>query len=156
MTPSSAPRASQSPSVYSTASEYPALSPISGHSAAGQIRGRAEKVDKFSGRSVELGKFAFPQCQYAPSKLAEFRRLFPMTLHVAGYLRLPVLGVPDRLPVAALTVMAVPEAAVDEDDLLATREHDVRRSGEVSPVELVAVSHGVQQAPHAEFRLRVP
>lgn len=51
--------------------------------------------------------------------------------------------------------MPVPEAPMDEDDLLETREREVGTSNEISPVQSVPVSHGVYKAPHDHFGLGI-
>ncbi len=49
--------------------------------------------------------------------------------------------------------VAMPEAAVHEDRLAPSREHEVGTTRQVRPMQPVSVSHSVKQSPHAHFRL---
>ena len=63
---------------------------------------------------------------------------FRIALAVAGDLGKPVIPVRFGNPRAARAVMPVPEAAMDEDRLLAAEIGDVRIAGNVPAVQAVA------------------
>lgn len=58
-----------------------------------------------------------------------------------------------------LAIMEMPEAAVDENDLVAAREHQVRTAGKFPagrvPMEPVSVTLGVQDFANQELRFGV-
>ena len=49
----------------------------------------------------------------------------------------------------------MPEAAVDEDDGVVFREHDIGASGEILPVETEAEASGMKHFPDHDFRFGV-
>lgn len=49
----------------------------------------------------------------------------------------------------------MPKAAVGEDHLTSAKEDKIRFSGHVLAVKPVAVPHGIHQAAHDQFRLRI-
>ena len=51
--------------------------------------------------------------------------------------------------------MAVPEAAVHEDDLSAARERDVRFAWQVFGMKLVSIPESVEHLAQRDFRTRV-
>ncbi len=51
--------------------------------------------------------------------------------------------------------MLVPEAPSDLDYRTSSSKHDIRRSGEVAPVQSETVAHRVEHLTDREFRLRV-
>ncbi len=51
-----------------------------------------------------------------------------------------------------MTIMAVPEASVDEDDHVATRENDVGLAGQIVPVKPKPIPEPMQQAANDAFR----
>lgn len=61
-----------------------------------------------------------------------------------------------RPPVeASWVIMLVPETSVDEYDLAPRRKDEVWISGQVFPVQPVAVPHTVHEPAHGHFRLHV-
>src|SRR5688572_18149651 len=52
-------------------------------------------------------------------------------------------------------VMAVPEAAMNEDQSIARRQYEIRRAGKRANVQPVPETHRVQSFPKSQFRLRV-
>jgi len=62
----------------------------------------------------------------------------------------PGLGPPEKV-----TIMPMPEAAVDEDDGVVFREHDVGAPGEILTVKTEAEAPGVEHLPDQDFRFRI-
>ena len=64
----------------------------------------------------------------------------------------PVASVRLRYARAALAIVAVPEAAMDEDHFLPANEGDVGLAGEFGPVEAVAATQFGQELANDELR----
>jgi hypothetical protein len=50
----------------------------------------------------------------------------------------------------------MPKAPVNEDNGVAARKNEIRRAGQVAPVESKAVTHLVSGAAHGKFGKRIP
>lgn len=77
-------------------------------------------------------------------------------LDVDGRLLFPETGVGLWLHVLGAAAVAVPEAAVDEDDGAVLGQHEVGLAGKVPVVEPVPVPFAPQLGPHNLLRGRVP
>lgn len=53
-------------------------------------------------------------------------------------------------------VVTVPETTMYEDDRAVSRQHDIRLPGQFPDMETEPEALAVQQAPHEDFRFRVP
>lgn len=95
---------------------------------------------------------AFPHNQNLPAKPAEP----PADSRVAGFIgrdfREPVAFVGLGPPPPLLAPVAMPETAVDQDDLSEAREDEVWASGQARMVKPEPVSKAVGKAPHGPFR----
>jgi hypothetical protein len=69
---------------------------------------------------------AFPHREHLPTIVAQRGQVSPIALTIATDLRRPIFSVGRRHARAAFAVVAVPEAAVDEDDQARTGKHQVR------------------------------
>jgi hypothetical protein len=65
------------------------------------------------------------------------------------------LGVGSRHARAALAIVTMPEAAMDEDHGASTRKHQVRLSWQRCAVQPISVACGVQQASDDHFRFGI-
>ena len=95
--------------------------------------------------------FALPYRLDAPPLRAQglTRRHVPGTVSIN--LRAPVLGVSLGLPRTAGAVVAMPETSVHEDRQAPTREHNIRRARQVTPVQSKARAKPGQRAPYFQF-----
>ncbi len=106
----------------------------------------AALTEELADAGLKLGAileyFAFPQNEDPPPGSLERRHIGRIPLHVAGEFWCPVPCIRFRLPAvpAIFLGMLVPEAAVDEDDLLSGPEDEVWLSRQVFGVETVSVS----------------
>ena len=87
-----------------------------------------------------LGEFTFPDSDDGPGEGVEALGIEFVTGDVAGNLFFPELGVGLWCDVLGAAAVAVPEAAVDEDDCAIFGEDEVGGAGEAFIVESVAVS----------------
>ena len=85
-----------------------------------------------------LFQFAFPDDDDAPAFCLQLAPGVLVALPVAGYLGCPEVGVGLGNRVILAVLVAVPEAAVDEDDGAVLGEDDVGRAGEAA-VEMEAL-----------------
>lgn len=108
------------------------------------------------GVKILLGEFAFPDGDDGPGEGVEALGVEFVAGDVAGHFLMPELFVGLWNCVLGATSMAVPEAAVDEDDGAVLGEDDVGGAGESAVVEPVAVAPSPQFAPDGPLRGRVP
>ena len=80
-----------------------------------------------------LGEFAFPDGDDGPGEGVEALGAQFVAGDVAGYLFFPESGVRLGFDVLGATSVAVPEAAVDEDDGAVLEQDEVARSGTAAP-----------------------
>ena len=71
--------------------------------------------------------------------------------YVAGDFGCPVFGVGLRNSLSARALVAVPEAAVNKDGLLAADEDEVRAARQVAAVQAIAVAARVQPSADQQF-----
>ena len=107
------------------------------------------------GVEVLLGEFAFPDGDDGPGEGVEALGVEFVAGDVAGYLFFPESGVRLGFDVLGATTVAVPEAAVDEDDGAVLGQHEVGGAGEAAVIEPVAVAPSPQFAPDGPLRGRV-
>ena len=103
-----------------------------------------------------LGEFAFPDGDDGPGEGVETLGVEFVSGDVAGNLLFPEFGVRLWCDVLGTAAVAVPEAAVDEDDGAVLGQHKVGLSWEALVVEPVPVSSAPQLAPDSPFRGGVP
>ena len=94
---------------------------------------------------------AFPHRQHPPAQSPQTAPVPGVALDVPIQLRFPVSAIGPRPPVASSTSVLMPEAAVHEDDRPVSGQHEIRRSGKVSPVEPEPVAQSVDQPPYGDL-----
>lgn len=104
---------------------------------------------------VALLQLAFPDDQNAPAEALQFSKAGSVTRHIAGDLGAPVAGIGRWHTGAPRAIVAMPEAAMDEDGFVAGWENQVGRAWQALAVEAVAVAHAMQQPAHHHLRSRV-
>ena len=108
------------------------------------------------GVEVLLGEFAFPDGDDGPGEGVEALGVEFVAGDVAGHFFTPELFVGLGNGVLGATPVAVPEAAVDEDDGAVLGQHEVGGAGESAVIEPVAVAPSPQFAPDGPLRGGVP
>ena len=108
------------------------------------------------GITVLLGEFAFPNGDDGPGEGVEALGVEFVAGDVGGDFLLPEGGVGLWFHVLGTTAVAVPEAAVDEDDGAVLGQHEVGGAGESAVIEPVAVATSPQFAPDGPLRTGVP
>jgi len=102
----------------------------------------------------ETVRLALPDHDARPPKLPQPFRILRVPPPVSLQLGRPVCGVTLRdMPLAA--VVTVPKAPMHQHDNAPLREHHVRLSRQVFPVQPEPVAHPVQDATNAHFRPRI-
>ena len=81
---------------------------------------------------------------------------FDVALFVAFYFLFPEWGVARGHYKVLATLVAVPEAAVDEDDCLVLAQHNVGCAGKPADIYLVTVAVSMQVAAYDHLGLGVP
>lgn len=102
-----------------------------------------------------LAEFAFPDGDDGPGEGVEALGIEFVVGDVAGYLFFPESDVRLGFDVLGATAVAVPEAAVDEDDSAVLGQDEVWGAGEPLVVDPVAVATVPQFAADNPFRGRV-
>ena len=108
------------------------------------------------GVSVLLRQLAFPNGDDGPGEGVKALGVEFVTGDVGGDLFLPETGVGLWFHVFGTAAVAVPEAAVDEDDGAELGQHEVGLSGKALVVESVPVTSAPQLGPHNHLRCSVP
>lgn len=108
------------------------------------------------GVAILLGEFTFPDGDDGPGEGVEALGVEFVTGDVGGDLLFPETGVGLWFHVFGTAAVAVPEAAVDEDDGAVLGQHEVGFAGEALVVEPVSVTPVPQLGPHNLLRGRVP
>jgi len=98
---------------------------------------------------------AFPHNQNLPAKPAKLPAIPSISYLVARQLPLPELGPGGRVDLAVLASMAVPEAAMDKDNLSSARKHEVGTARKIASMKSVAISKSMQHPPNHQLRLRI-
>ena len=100
-------------------------------------------------------EFALPDDDCVPAEVAQLDAFFYVALFVAFYLLFPEWGVALGHYKVLASFVAVPEAAVDEDDGAVLAQHYVGGAGQAFDVYPVAVAVCVQITAHNHFGLCV-
>ena len=98
-----------------------------------------------SQRGKILSRFALPHADNPPAQLSKLVLIFSVTFDVATKLFIPEVSfclwhIRELAP-----FMSVPEAAMDKDNGLVFRKHNVWLSRQVLPVKAEPVTHPVQE-----------
>ena len=109
-------------------------------------------LDRMEQRGL-VERLARPDRHHLPTCRLERSGILAVALGVAIELRVPVAGVRSRPATvrAALGLMPMPEAAVDEDHFPTAGEGDVGLAGQVLQVDAVAIAERVKQPAHAQL-----
>jgi hypothetical protein len=102
-----------------------------------------------------MGQFALPDNQNLPAESPQRDLMLAITLPVCFQLRLPKIHTRLRHPVAQAALVPMPEAAVDEDDLPAWPEAQVRAAWQIAAVQPIAISERINQSAHNQLGLGV-
>ena len=86
-----------------------------------------------------------------PAEVAQLDAFFDVALFVALYFLFPEWGVALRHYKVFATLVAVPKAAVDEDDCLVFAQYYVGGAGQALDIYAVAVAMGVQITSHNQL-----
>ena len=108
------------------------------------------------GVEVLLGEFAFPDGDDGPGEGVEALGVEFVAGDVAGYLVFPEAGVRLGFDVLGATSVAVPEAAVDEDDGAVLGQDEIGGAGETFVIKSVPVPFAPQRLPDCTLRGGVP
>ena len=100
-------------------------------------------------------RLAFPDHQHLPAQAAQVPAIAPVPFDVAIQLFVPVFDVALRPRRTFTALMAVPEAAVHEYNLLVFGQHDVRPAGQIIAMQPEPKAALVQKRAHDLFGLRV-
>lgn len=103
-----------------------------------------------------LAEFAFPDGDDGPGEGVEALGVEFVAGDVAGYLFFPESGVRLGIDVLGATSVAVPEAAVDEDDGAVLGQDEIGGAGEALVIEPVPVALAPQCIPDGPLRSCVP
>ena len=90
-----------------------------------------------------------------PAEVAQLDAFFDIALFVAFYFLFPERGVALGHYKITATLVAVPEAAVDEDDGAVLAQYYVGGAGQVLDIYAVAVAMGMQVTAHNQLGLGV-
>ena len=86
-----------------------------------------------------------------PAEVAQLDAFFDVALFIAFYFLFPEWGVVLGQHEVLAVFVAVPEAAVDEDDCPVLAQYNVGGTGQALDVYAVAVAMGVQVTSHNQF-----
>ena len=104
---------------------------------------------------VLLGEFTLPDGDDGPGEGVEALGIEFVAGDVACYFLLPEFNMGLRHDIFGAVAVAVPEAAVDEDDGAIFRQYQIRRSGQALVVEPVSVAAAPQFVPDGPLGDRV-
>ena len=99
--------------------------------------------------------FAFPEYDHVPASGLKSSVFLFIPCNVPLELGLPELHIGLRHSRDFAALVAMPEAAVHEDDRVPFGEHDVGMAGQFGGMKAVAESEGVEGVAHKHLRLRV-
>ena len=103
----------------------------------------------------EVSSFALPDYDCVPTEFGEIEQVPAIPDDVLAELVLPIRCPRLRRGRAAATIVAVPEAPVDEDHFAARAKHQVGPARQFLRMKAVPVTHSVHESPHSHFGLRV-
>ncbi|MDQ1154301.1 signal transduction histidine kinase [Brevundimonas sp. SORGH_AS 993] len=104
---------------------------------------------------IRIAQRAFPHDQNAPARLGQVGRVPGVAGAVALDLGDPVVGVGLGLSRAARAVVAVPEAAVDEQGRTSPLHHHVGPTRQAAAAQPIADPGRAQESAHGQFRRRI-
>lgn len=107
-------------------------------------------------RSGGVFQLAFPDDKIAPSPLFQGRLCGGVPLLVPQQLRFPILQPRAGHPAFSASGVLMPKTAMNEYDFAPRGEHNVRLSGEISPVEPEPVAKAVDHATNCKLWSRIP
>jgi hypothetical protein len=81
--------------------------------------------------------------------------LFAITQYISCSLLFPKLGIGLRHYVPVLAIMAVPIAAMNEDNSLPAWKHEIGLSWQLPSMEHISKAKSMDQAPHEHLRFGV-
>lgn len=114
------------------------------------------RFEKFEPVGAAAGlELALPDDNGVPSEAFEFPDVFRVALLVAADFFLPEVRICLRDGGVAAERVAVPEAAVDENDGVIFPQHDVRTARQVFPVQGIAKPPCMQESARNHLRTRV-
>ena len=90
-----------------------------------------------------------------PAEVAQLDAFFDIALFVAFYFLFPEWGVALGHYKVFAALVAVPEAAVDEDDCLVLAQYNVWGAGQALDIYAVAVAMGMEVTAHNQLGLGV-
>ena len=105
-------------------------------------------------RISSLGQLTLPDDGPLPPGNSQIGVVFPVSLNVPGYFRLPVFDVAGRHP-GAFAAMPMPETAMNEDGRPVLRQHQVGLARQILAVQSEPESRSVQGAPNEQLSRRV-
>lgn len=108
----------------------------------------AQEVAQPSCEGVAIFEFTFPHDQSLPAKSVQIAQCALITAHIFRQFRFPEVSARfGHSPFGALC-MAVPKAAMHEDDLTARRKYEVGRARQARSMKPIAVPKRMSEATH--------
>lgn len=98
---------------------------------------------------------ALPDNLHAPTQPPQCENVAAISFNVARELVVPESGAGPRRGCLGAARVTVPEATVDKDHRIPSRQHDIRRSREISTVESEAEACLMQPRPHHPLRFGI-
>lgn len=111
-----------------------------------------KKVCESLPKNLVITNLALPNRQHFPAKRDETHSDPGISCSRAVTLLAPKLGVRRRANTPVLAGVRMPEAAVDHDGFLSTREHDVRCAGQGTVVDTIPIAGRVKASTDDHFR----
>lgn len=114
-----------------------------------------EEISEFAGQILLIAGLALPDHDGLPPLVRGPRKVTSIPGLVPVEFGFPEVS--SRLwdPACSAPFMLMPETAVDEDDLAAARESQIRSPGSSLPLQAETIAKSVQEPPHDPFRFRV-
>lgn len=114
-----------------------------------------EEPGELRSQPFEISGLALPDYHCVPAEFGEVEQAPAIPDDVLAELIFPIRCAGLWRGRAAATIVAVPEASMDEDYFAARAEHQVWPTRQFLRVEAVPVTHSVHESPHSHFRLRI-
>lgn len=92
---------------------------------------------------VGITGLALPNDQNVPAPIPEFCLRSEIPGYVSLKLRQPVFRSGSRQPSSEAALMAMPKAAMHEDDLAEGGEDEIGRAGQITPVKAKTIAHAM-------------
>ena len=97
----------------------------------------------------------FPNYENTPSEIPERRNVSNVSRHIPLPLCAPKIGIRSWNDLAIAALMHVPKAAVDENDLAASRKNQIGSTGQILVVQNISVTETMSCPANHHFRFRV-